>query len=382
MNTKAFYAVLAVVLIGLGAWAVFGMSAKDYSTITSYDECAAAGYPIIESFPEQCRTPDGRSFTRAIRTEVSDLIRVTAPAANATVSSPLTITGEARGTWYFEASFPARLLDANGVVLFEGPIQAQGDWMTEEFVPFSATINFKAPTAKTGTLVLMKDNPSGLPENDKELRIPVNFAVVAHRNAEFNSTISLAIGDSVNFSDSLVVSLKAIDDSRCKPGVQCIWAGELSPLLIVGKAKSEVRLGTETKKTVAFGNYTFTLKSATAEMATIMVARNAAAKSGVSGYVHVGPTCPVERMPPDPGCADKPYADAAVAIAKKNSTEPATLTKSDVSGKFSVNLAAGTYTVKVAPQSNGFLPRCEDEEVIVVAGVFTNIDISCDSGIR
>ena len=30
--------------------------------ITSFYECAAAGYPVMESYPEQCRTPDGRLF--------------------------------------------------------------------------------------------------------------------------------------------------------------------------------------------------------------------------------------------------------------------------------------------------------------------------------
>lgn len=32
--------------------------------IDSFEECAAAGYPIAESYPEQCFTPDGRGFTR------------------------------------------------------------------------------------------------------------------------------------------------------------------------------------------------------------------------------------------------------------------------------------------------------------------------------
>ncbi len=30
--------------------------------ISSFDECKQAGYPIMESYPEQCATPDGRSF--------------------------------------------------------------------------------------------------------------------------------------------------------------------------------------------------------------------------------------------------------------------------------------------------------------------------------
>jgi hypothetical protein len=43
-------------------------------------------------------------------------------------------------------------------------------------VPFSAILNFPAPTTATGTLVLQKDNASGLPEHDDALIVPVSFA--------------------------------------------------------------------------------------------------------------------------------------------------------------------------------------------------------------
>lgn len=102
-------------------------------------------------------------------------IQVSSPHANAVIQSPLTVTGEARGTWYFEASFPVRLLDGNDNEIAVVPAQAQSDWMTEDFVPFSATLTFAKPATPTGTLVLEKDNPSGLPEHAAELRIPVRF---------------------------------------------------------------------------------------------------------------------------------------------------------------------------------------------------------------
>lgn len=102
-------------------------------------------------------------------------IRVTAPVKDAVVTSPLVVSGTARGTWYFEASFPVKLLDANGKVLAVAPAQAQGEWMTEEFVPFSVTLTFAKPTTATGTLVLEKDNPSGLPEHANSRTIPVKF---------------------------------------------------------------------------------------------------------------------------------------------------------------------------------------------------------------
>lgn len=107
---------------------------------------------------------------------ITDLIQVTTPAEGASVGSPLTVSGKARGYWYFEASFPIKLIDANGATLFEGPVQAQGDWMTEEFVPFTVTFNFVKPASgTTGMLILHNDNPSGLPENDKSIEIPVTF---------------------------------------------------------------------------------------------------------------------------------------------------------------------------------------------------------------
>jgi len=48
--------------------------------------------------------------------------------------------------------------------------------MTENFVPFAVSLAFDQPTTATGTLVLQKDNPSGLPENADEITIPVRFA--------------------------------------------------------------------------------------------------------------------------------------------------------------------------------------------------------------
>lgn len=104
-----------------------------------------------------------------------DRIRVITPAAGQLTTSPLTVTGEARGNWYFEASFPVKLLDANGNVIVSHYATAQGEWMTAEFVPFMSTLTFATPATATGTLVLEKDNPSGLPEHDASVRIPVRF---------------------------------------------------------------------------------------------------------------------------------------------------------------------------------------------------------------
>ena len=106
---------------------------------------------------------------------LSDLIRLEHPLPNLDVTSPLKIKGKARGEWYFEASFPVSLYDARDSLLAEGGATAQENWMTEEFVPFTAELTFNAPDDERGKLVLHRSNMSGLPENDRSLSIPVIF---------------------------------------------------------------------------------------------------------------------------------------------------------------------------------------------------------------
>lgn len=107
----------------------------------------------------------------------SDKIKLTSPLPGAVIKSPLTVKGEARGSWFFEASFPVILTNWDGLIIAEGIATAEGDWMTTEFVPFTARLEFKIPEYKNnGFLILKKDNPSGLPEYDDALEIPVLFS--------------------------------------------------------------------------------------------------------------------------------------------------------------------------------------------------------------
>lgn len=114
-------------------------------------------------------------ISRPAISELSDLIRVADPAPDTVISSPLLVAGEARGSWYFEASFPVKLLDGNGKEIASAPAQAKEPWMTENFVPFEVSLEFSRPETSNGYLILKKDNPSGLPEHDRELKIPVRF---------------------------------------------------------------------------------------------------------------------------------------------------------------------------------------------------------------
>jgi eight-cysteine-cluster-containing protein len=56
----AFIAFLAIVI------ALALQQAPVPEEINSFDECAAAGYPIMESYPRQCAVPGGPTFTEII----------------------------------------------------------------------------------------------------------------------------------------------------------------------------------------------------------------------------------------------------------------------------------------------------------------------------
>jgi hypothetical protein len=105
--------------------------------------------------------------------EKSAMVIIDAPARGARVESPLAITGKARGAWFFEASFPVRLIDNDGELIAQGVATALADWMTEDFVPFEALLDFSVERETRAELALIKDNPSGLPENDDRTSIPL-----------------------------------------------------------------------------------------------------------------------------------------------------------------------------------------------------------------
>lgn len=109
-------------------------------------------------------------------------VQLEAPKPQEEISSPLTVKGEAQGSWFFEGSFPVLLTDWDGKIIAESQVEAEKDWTTEEFVPFSGSLEFESPSKEEdpefmerGTLILQKANPSGLPENDDAFEIPIRF---------------------------------------------------------------------------------------------------------------------------------------------------------------------------------------------------------------
>ena len=97
------------------------------------------------------------------------------------------------------------------------------------------------------------------------------------------------------------------------------------------------------------------------------------------GSVTLSPTCPVERIPPDPQCSPKPYV-TGVKVLYSGGTKIAVTGETGSDGSFKFSLAPGMYVVEAA--GGTVYPRCSPVSTQVMKGTSTTIAISCDTGIR
>ncbi len=162
---KFFVLVSLVALLGAGC-------VKEEKTITSFAECAAAGNPVMESYPRQCRS-GGKTFV-------------------------------------------------------------------------------------------------------EELPNPVGGGLATI--VQLGETFTLDVGKFRAVQGGLRVTLLEVGDSRCKPGLQCIWAGELAPKFRIEgpedtAPEQELNLGTVRVKKADVSGFHFELKDATESSATIVITR-------------------------------------------------------------------------------------------------------------
>lgn len=237
--------IILVIIAGTGfAWKQ--LSKEPIPLVTNFEECVIAGNPVMESYPRQCRH-EGETFIEDIGNELgkTDLIRLDSPRPNQVIKSPLTIEGEARGNWFFEASFPVVLTDWDGRIIAEGIATAKSEWMTTEFVPFDAKLTFsvdKNAYSNRGSLILRKDNPSGLPEHDDALEIPVLFAEVktsvlptpkactAEAKLCPDGSAVGRSGPNCEFATCPLTEISCLNDSDCAGGNVCHKNNCIAPI--------------------------------------------------------------------------------------------------------------------------------------------------------
>ncbi len=169
--------------------------------IISEEETTVDGYPadrlVVEgllgrSIDTQVETDKGKYLISAYPAE-SDLIdiydqilkyiqldteirvSVNQPELGATISSPVTVTGQAPGGWFFEAVLPISVETVDGEVLAEEIFVTDQNWMTEEAVDFSLEIEFDSTDANLGFIKIIKNDVSEIPRNQHFFYWPIGF---------------------------------------------------------------------------------------------------------------------------------------------------------------------------------------------------------------
>lgn len=104
-------------------------------------------------------------------------ISVISPQPNESVSSPLKVIGSVNGNGWagFEGQVgTVSLVGEDGQTLAQGFIAATSEW-TKLPTTFSAELNYISSKDQKATLIFKNENASGLPEKDREFRLPVNL---------------------------------------------------------------------------------------------------------------------------------------------------------------------------------------------------------------
>ena len=100
----------------------------------------------------------------------------------------------------------------------------------------------------------------------------------------------------------------------------------------------------------------------------------------VSGAAHAGPVCPVEQVPPDPACADRPVEGALLKVIDESEIQVG-MTSTSTDGSFVIRLPSGRYRLVPEPVE-GLLGTAPPIEFVVEDGPVHNLDIAYDTGIR
>lgn len=111
-------------------------------------------------------------------------------------------------------------------------------------------------TYGSSTLLVPPQAPTSLLAANSQATIP-----------SFDSPVIFSIGEIKQFPDGLKVTFTSMNDSRCQPEVECMWASALTPTLTLtggsfGKSDVVAALGSDRSPTLIQGAYTVSLTEA------------------------------------------------------------------------------------------------------------------------
>lgn len=166
----AIVVVICIVLLGIFLFLHRDRNIK----VSSFDECAAAGYAVIDSLPARCLDSESTVHTEDVGNivEMQDQIKITAPSRNTVIISPLVVTGEARKEWFTRGEMLGLIVADDDVVLGKIVLEIEKGHEAEAWREFSGKIEWslRDTDALKGTIVLKKAGAVG---EKNEIRMPI-----------------------------------------------------------------------------------------------------------------------------------------------------------------------------------------------------------------
>jgi hypothetical protein len=161
--------------------------AASTSTSVRDEQGSSAGFSYIR--PGFTVRAVGKGTATSMVPRVIDVISAPnillyAPKVDATIGTPVTLSGEAR---VFENQFSYRIIDQNGKVLGQGSVYAQSPDVGQ-FGPFEVRASYEAPSTTTG-FVEVYDNSARDGAEIGNVKVPVKFSAgaTAQVNVFFSS---------------------------------------------------------------------------------------------------------------------------------------------------------------------------------------------------
>ena len=104
----------------------------------------------------------------------------------------------------------------------------------------------------------------------------------------------------------------------------------------------------------------------------------------LEGNISIGPICPVETDPPDPGCSPtaETYKAYPVSVWTQDGKSKITLLKPSLDGSYKTDLEPGKYLIILETGRNNIGSSNLPVEVTIMSGEITTLNIDIDTGIR
>jgi hypothetical protein len=104
----------------------------------------------------------------------------------------------------------------------------------------------------------------------------------------------------------------------------------------------------------------------------------------LEGVISIGPICPVETVPPDPGCLPtaETYKAYPVSIWTSNGRKKIAQINPALDGSYKIELGPGNYLVILGTGSNRISRSNLPAEVKITSQNSTILNINIDTGIR